>query len=651
MNQVSANDVAKVTGVSSTVEEPQLSVLGDNMVKKASVNINGFQEGNFSTEDGLYAMLENGPCYARAMIDLQADEELKDSIVMAMSKLVSERLICALYVLSMSGNLSGVQLARQATKGVPVGSKQDEVSRQEVSDSNPFDVLNSIENDDDLGDTENPCQQKEHNTNVLVSTDHTEPIVTLADGSQPATVDSYPDNGEGSNRDKNMEEMIHMVHDTTLEVTGSFNIDADKQTLDENMNSHLPNENTISALFGAPLSSIKDIDVLTRKIEAGDYEDVMTGITSVERKAVMEAIEVVWKKLLADLTGTSNVPINVGTSPRIDTPIVKSTSFTNPVSYVGAAEASSLKPSTCKANIHHLVSDNVFDGVQLSILMNVVQMTSSRFENTLYSYFICKQIAFLVVEYFFDSIKGLKDVLESGPWMICNSPMILKKLTMNTSPCKEELTRIPVWVKIHDVPLQVFLEDGISLIASQIVKVNEALKDSITMGIPLPQGMGFTKETVRVEYECKLPRCEECKILGHVNDQCAKNATTIPTVVMNNDGFQMVVNKRKSSKTGSTIVKTVWQPIKPTVRFDPKSNENSQNANDGLNIVHSFSKENPTKAANIPSFSYTRGSAKKGGIQYPICAFNIHTSNPYDALDDMESDEEVEVVFDKLLIC
>nr|GFC48992.1 hypothetical protein [Tanacetum cinerariifolium] len=138
-----------------------------------------------------------------------------------------------------------------------------------------------------------------------------------------------------------------------------------------------------------------------------------------------------------------------------------------------------------------------------------------------------------------------------------------------------------------------------------------ALKDSITMGIHLPEDMSFTKETIHVEYEWKPSRCEQCKIFGHVNDQCPKNATTIPTVVMNNDGFQMMVNKRKSGKTGSNVVKIAWQPIKPKVRFDPKSHENFQNTNDGLNIMHSFSKEKPTKAANIPSSSYTRGSAKR----------------------------------------
>nr|GFC54874.1 hypothetical protein [Tanacetum cinerariifolium] len=86
---------------------------------------------------------------------------------------------------------------------------------------------------------------------------------------------------------------------------------------------------------------------------------------------------------------------------------------------------------------------------------------------------------------------GVEDVLETRPWMIRNSPIILKKWTVNTSSLKEELNRIPVWVKIHGVPLQVFLED-----------------ESITMGILLIDGSGFSKETVCVEYEWKPPRCE-----------------------------------------------------------------------------------------------------------------------------------------------
>ncbi|GJU16088.1 zinc knuckle CX2CX4HX4C containing protein, partial [Tanacetum coccineum] len=78
----------------------------------------------------------------------------------------------------------------------------------------------------------------------------------------------------------------------------------------------------------------------------------------------------------------------------------------------------------------------------------------------------------------FDTSKGLEDVLEARPWMIHNSLIILKKWTVNTSLLKEELTRILVWVKIHDVPLQVFSEDGISLIATNIGKL--IMPDSYT---------------------------------------------------------------------------------------------------------------------------------------------------------------------------
>ncbi|GKC75879.1 zinc knuckle CX2CX4HX4C containing protein [Tanacetum coccineum] len=127
---------------------------------------------------------------------------------------------------------------------------------------------------------------------------------------------------------------------------------------------------------------------------------------------------------------------------------------------------------------------------------------------------------------------GLEAVLESGHWMIRNTPIILKKWSMSTSLLKEELTRIPIWVKLHDVPLQVFKEDDISLIATFIgkpimldsytssmckdswgrssfawclikVKSEADLVDSVTIGIPSLTGDDFTKETIRVE---KLPK-------------------------------------------------------------------------------------------------------------------------------------------------
>ncbi|GKA75735.1 zinc knuckle CX2CX4HX4C containing protein [Tanacetum coccineum] len=194
--------------------------------------------------------------------------------------------------------------------------------------------------------------------------------------------------------------------------------------------------------------------------------------------------------------------------------------------------------------------------------------------------------------------------------MIRNSPVILKKWTMNISLFKEELTSIPVWVKIHEVPLRVFSEDDISLIATQIgksimldsfislmcieslgrsifahclieVKVDAVLKDNITMGIPLPDGSGFSKETARVEYEYKPPRSYQTK--GKFESKAHGN----------------------SPKNGAPNVTT---------------------------SVHTSYTKQPAKAVDIPSSSYNRATAEKGGLKTPISSSNIHTSNPYDLL-------------------
>ncbi|GKB95383.1 zinc knuckle CX2CX4HX4C containing protein, partial [Tanacetum coccineum] len=110
--------------------------------------------------------------YDRSMIDLRVDEELKDTIVVAMPKLVGEGFkMCIIHVeyewkpprcssctvfghvlnecpkKIVSDVVKNLNNPRQATRGV----QQDELSRQEISNLNPFDALNSIENDDDLG--------------------------------------------------------------------------------------------------------------------------------------------------------------------------------------------------------------------------------------------------------------------------------------------------------------------------------------------------------------------------------------------------------------------------------------------------------------------------------------------------------------------
>ncbi|GKE85018.1 zinc knuckle CX2CX4HX4C containing protein, partial [Tanacetum coccineum] len=84
---------------------------------------------------------------------------------------------------------------------------------------------------------------------------------------------------------------------------------------------------------------------------------------------------------------------------------------------------------------------------------------------------------------------GLEAVLEGCFWLIRKSSIILKKWSMDTRLLKEELTRIPIWVKLHNVPIQVFEEDDIKA----------DLVDAVTIGIPSLTRDGFTKETIRVD--------------------------------------------------------------------------------------------------------------------------------------------------------
>ncbi|GJX75081.1 hypothetical protein Tco_0313676 [Tanacetum coccineum] len=80
--------------------------------------------------------------YAIAMIDLRADEELKDSIPCSSCKVFGHVLNeCPKKI--VSNVVKNLNNPRQATRGVSVDPN--------VSNSNPFDALNSIEDDDDLG--------------------------------------------------------------------------------------------------------------------------------------------------------------------------------------------------------------------------------------------------------------------------------------------------------------------------------------------------------------------------------------------------------------------------------------------------------------------------------------------------------------------
>ncbi|GKC40417.1 putative reverse transcriptase domain-containing protein [Tanacetum coccineum] len=60
----------------------------------------------------------------------------------------------------------------------------------------------------------------------------------------------------------------------------------------------------------------------------------------------------------------------------------------------------------------------------------------------------------------FSSVNGLDAILENGPWFIRDNPFILKKWHPDENLLKEDVSTVPVWVKLHGVPVIAFSEDG-----------------------------------------------------------------------------------------------------------------------------------------------------------------------------------------------
>ncbi|GKA36357.1 RNA-directed DNA polymerase, eukaryota [Tanacetum coccineum] len=105
--------------------------------------------------------------------------------------------------------------------------------------------------------------------------------------------------------------------------------------------------------------------------------------------------------------------------------------------------------------------------------------------------------------------------------------------------------------QFHDVPITAFRDNGLSVIATKLsspllldsytaamctdscsrasyaraiieLKADVDLRETIVIVLPKFSGQGFTTSTIHVEYECAPPRCSECKVFGHVLDDCPK---------------------------------------------------------------------------------------------------------------------------------
>nr|GEV20885.1 hypothetical protein [Tanacetum cinerariifolium] len=184
------------------------------------------------------------------------------------------------------------------------------------------------------------------------------------------------------------------------------------------------------------------------------------------------------------------------------------------------------------------------------------------------------------------SMDGLNSTLENGPWFIHNHSINLQKWNPNVDLLKKDVGNVPVWVKLHGVPIMAFSKDGLSVIATKL-----ELKDTIMMAMSNIMGEGYYTCTVRVEYEWKPLRCSRCKAFGHTQEECP-----------NNIGLGVAKDLKKPSQTSQDVLVGLKVGFKPHKEYIPVSKKYtasfSDNKKKGVEPTNEVSNSNPFDVLN-----------------------------------------------------
>nr|GEV93826.1 hypothetical protein [Tanacetum cinerariifolium] len=194
-------------------------------------------------------------------------------------------------------------------------------------------------------------------------------------------------------------------------------------------------------------------------------------------------------------------------------------------------------------------------------------MVKCKCDNTLVGYFLGKNIAFSLVKNYvnnkwskfgltdlmktddgvflfkFASKEGLEQVMLRGPWMIRNLPILLFKWSPTLSLKKGEVNKVPVWVKLYNVPVLAYVGDEMC--------TDSTLKKEVFMAIENEEGDEYTREVIRMEYDWKPPHCVECKCFENDPNSCHKRVV-IPKATPKAPTTSSAVDNKNRKGIGET---------------------------------------------------------------------------------------------------
>ncbi|KAL2231024.1 UNVERIFIED_CONTAM: Transposon TX1 uncharacterized protein [Sesamum indicum] len=205
----------------------------------------------------------------------------------------------------------------------------------------------------------------------------------------------------------------------------------------------------------------------------------------------------------------------------------------------------------------------------------------------------------------FKTVIAMEDVIEGGPWLFQGQPIVLQKWEPGMALRKLKHTQVLVWIKLRHLPMELWTEEGLSIVASGVGKplypdaitractrldfarvcvmldATSNLPKHIIIMTPNEDG-GESPCKIDVEYEWLPTRCNTCMTLGHTTKECAHNKTAksiktpvavyVPKVKAPRTQVVSESNKEAMPNRGKEVL-TVQRREKHTVIRDTSSLE------------------------------------------------------------------------------
>ncbi|GKA03855.1 RNA-directed DNA polymerase, eukaryota, reverse transcriptase zinc-binding domain protein, partial [Tanacetum coccineum] len=183
----------------------------------------------------------------------------------------------------------------------------------------------------------------------------------------------------------------------------------------------------------------------------------------------------------------------------------------------------------------------------------------------------------------FKSQEGMNSVIENGPWMVENKPLFVRKWEPGLCMSKLDTSKVPLWVKIYDIPLEAWNVDGISRIASRIGSTSfcekpfgRALYAKVLVEVDAAKGL---IDTVEIWFCSKGLANVEKKVGG---DESVKNYRAAGNVVSDQEGWQNVGYRRDEVVKSSSNVGVGMSNVKSNSKKESGNLEMKDKASDGI---------------------------------------------------------------------